>query len=165
MYRTLITLPLALLILAGCPGEEPNLNSTNAAVSGDDDDSEACEAEYEAAEACWDANPEDWDACEAEDEALFACWDEHPDADCEDDWGDDDEWGDDDDSADWEDEIPEECEDELEAADACWDGLDEDASDEAVDACIELEDALAECAGWDEEVEPLPADEEPPADD
>lgn len=73
MTRSLLTLLLALLILAGCPGEDPNLSSANAAVSGDDSgefDEDACEAGYEAAEACWDANPEDEDACEEEDEAV-----------------------------------------------------------------------------------------------
>jgi|GEM_PF-7049775 len=115
---------------------------------------EVCEDELEAADACWDALDEDaadaaYEACEELEEALWDCVDEtglFDDYDDED--GDeDDEFGDEDDF-----EVPEECEDELEAADVCWDGLDEDtATDADIDACIELEDALIECAGWEDE--------------
>ena len=63
---------------------------------------------------------------------------EEDDGDC-----DEDDWGDDDDDDDF--EIPAECEPALDAADACWDALDEEAEEEAIDACEELEDLLWEC--------------------
>ncbi len=55
-------------------------------------------------------------------------------------------------------EVPAECEDEFEAADACWENAE---SDEDFDACMELEDALAECAGWDD----CPGDDDDSSDD
>ncbi len=56
------------------------------------------------------------------------------------------------------DDFPEECEDELAAADACWENAE---TDEEIDACFELEDALWECAGWDDWYD----DEDPCEDD
>jgi len=66
---------------------------------------------------------------------------------------DDDDWGDDDDM-DFSEDVPEECQDELEAADSCWESAETDAE---FDACMELEDALMEC--WDE-VEPFEVPQE-----
>jgi hypothetical protein len=154
-----LSLCLLLLALVGCNAEEPNLNSGQQNVTDtdddpsilpiDDDDSadddcwddwdDICIDEFDASEACWDALDEDateeeLDACFDVDEALFECFDaEYPD----------------------DDDYPEpdfsECEDELDAADACWDTLSEDASDDDFDACMVLEDALWECIGYDDE--------------
>lgn len=142
---------LLLLSLAACNPSETSLRNGQQPITGDDDDAatddwddddsadgdcwdeEICVEEFEASDACWDALGEDpteeeLDACFDVDEALFECFDdEYP--------IDDDEFA--------------ECEDELEAADTCWDGLDEDASDADIDACMVLEEALWECAGYD----------------
>jgi hypothetical protein len=55
---------------------------------------------------------------------------------------DDDDWGDDDDD-DW--SVPAACQDALDTADACWDGLSDDADAAAEAECEALDDILFDC--------------------
>jgi hypothetical protein len=123
--------------------EEALIECLDANDPGWDDDfqpPEECEDELAAADACWETaeTDADYDVCMELEEALMECWDiEDPFP------GDDDDCGDDDDY-----EFPEECIDELEAADACWGAAE---TEDDLDACMELEEALMEC--WDENIE------------
>ena len=121
--RTLLI--LALMVSAptfwGCEKAEDRNNRNGEAGTGLGDDFD----EY--------GDEDDW----GDDEDGSGDEDEYDEGDCPDD---EDDWGDEDDL-----EIPEACEAALAEADACWDALTEDAADAAIDACMELEDALFAC--------------------
>ena len=134
MVRSLALSSLVLILLGGSAcaariglqpgGEDPGAGDEN---PSDDDD-------WEGDDDDWEGDDDDWEG----DDDDSAGWGE----------GDDDDWGDDDDSAGGFD-VPEECIDEMEAADACFDELfgdgDQEPSEAALQACIELDDAFIAC--------------------